>query len=358
MQTFAPGLKSHQATRHSREAPRPNTPRGNTPQSLLPDTFSQIPIHSPAKHDSDRRSPARGHSRQPPNPTADTSPPNPEATPTSSLPPEKGKETGGGPEEPAEDKPPLKADDAFPVVARITPKSQPTSPQHLQSGNKTDPVVSAVTQGALSQPPGETRRRHDSAPSLSSLPSPASVTPSPAASAPSPPRSTQSARGPRIPGPTPTSPPQPTPLSPRTTGPRSSPTSPPVPHLPSNPHAPTYYSQYLVERHEKFHGTDDNGWVTSSGLASSKPTSKPGNVSNGPPSSHQQRSPLSSKLARLKVYRTKTSNGTKAPAPPTTPSPARSAPTPTASPSTRKLADDVEVQGRKLATPPPPPPHQ
>ncbi len=42
-----------------------------------------------------------------------------------------------------------------------------------------------------------------------------------------------------------------------------------------------YYSQALVEKHEKFHGTDDYGWVKSSGLPIVKATLEAGNISSG-----------------------------------------------------------------------------
>jgi len=40
----------------------------------------------------------------------------------------------------------------------------------------------------------------------------------------------------------------------------------------------TFYSQSLVEQHEKFHGTDDNGWTTSSGLGIVKAQLEAGTV--------------------------------------------------------------------------------
>lgn len=41
-----------------------------------------------------------------------------------------------------------------------------------------------------------------------------------------------------------------------------------------------FYSQALVERHEKFHGTDDLGWVQSSGLGIAKAVLESGNISS------------------------------------------------------------------------------
>jgi hypothetical protein len=41
-----------------------------------------------------------------------------------------------------------------------------------------------------------------------------------------------------------------------------------------------YYSQSLVEKHEKFHGTEDNSWTTSSGLGIVKAYLEAGNVAS------------------------------------------------------------------------------
>lgn len=43
----------------------------------------------------------------------------------------------------------------------------------------------------------------------------------------------------------------------------------------------TYYSQSLVERHEKFHGTDDNAWTSASGLGIVKAHLEAGTVTSG-----------------------------------------------------------------------------
>jgi len=42
-----------------------------------------------------------------------------------------------------------------------------------------------------------------------------------------------------------------------------------------------YYSQTLVERHEKFHGTEDNKWTSASGLGIVKAHLEAGTVASG-----------------------------------------------------------------------------
>ena len=350
MLTFAPGLKSHQTATPAKH-PAQQPPRRHTP-NILPFTFSQIPLHSPAKYDSAVEAPPEA-TQETPAPTVsspNTTPAQSGTVPDVITPPGKGKETGGGPEEPAEDKPPLKAVDAFPVVARITLNPNPPAPA-LQSGNKTDPVVSAITQGALSQPPGkpvspfgaESFEPTFTGISYAFAGGKCNIT---GTFNPICPWGTASGGDTDVPSAT-------DPVVTKDNWPAIKADLAPGASSPFKSPRSTYYSQSLVERHEKFHGTDDNGWVTSSGLAIIKASLESRNVSNGLLTAAVEVAAVV-EIARLKAIEenlkwykgTGTAHDSYA---------GEIRAYADGKPEYQKLADAVEVQGRKLATPPPPP---
>src|SRR5260221_582472 len=171
MQTFALGPKQLQ---HTTSAKRP-TPAAFARHlqttgrlSTLASCFSSIPVYAPA-----RRQPA--YSKQDanvetaPQPEIAPAPAPPEAAPAvSSLdpqsnlsgtipdiitPPGEGKDTAPESEAPAKADVSLPSG-GMPVVANIHLNSNPSTVSQ-SGGNKTDPVISGVTQGALTQPGGK-----------------------------------------------------------------------------------------------------------------------------------------------------------------------------------------------------------
>ena len=345
MQTFAPGLKPVQTALPS-EKPltTKHPPRQHTP-SILPFTFSQIPIHSPAKRD-DPESEAPAQTA----PEATTKTPEARSGNSGSDPdvitPDEGRTTA--PEEEGD-----RADKDLPVVANIRINPLPVAAT-FQSGNtKTDAAVAALTQGALTQPDGGTLGATEFGkeafkPTFTSVShafagGKCTIT---ATFNPVCPWTTQSRGRTDVPSATDAVvtkdnwPDIKSDIAPKSTSPFKSPRT-------------AFYSQKLVERHEKFHGTEDEKWVTSSGLGIVKTKIESGTVSDSAAATTEvaallETARLLSISENLKWYKgTGTSHDSfkgeidayadgKA--------------------EYQKLADDVEVQGKKLATPPPPPP--
>jgi hypothetical protein len=346
MQTFAPGLKPVQ-TAPTSEKPllTKHPPRQHTP-SILPLTFSQIPVHSPAKRDEpESEAPA------PAAPEAAAKTPETQSGNSGSDPdvitPDEGRTTA--PETEADDK----ADKAVPVVANIRINPNPVAATSQSDNNKTDAAVAALTQGALTQPDGGTLAATEFGkeafkPTFTGVSHAfaggnCTIT---ATFNPVCPWTTQSRGRTDVPSATDAVvtkdnwPDIKSDLAPKSTSPFKSPRT-------------NFYSQKLVERHEKFHGTEDEKWVTSSGLGIVKTKIESGTVSDTPAATAAVAALLESARVlsiseNLKWYKgTGTSHDSfkgeidayadgKA--------------------EYQKLADDVEVQGKKLATPPPPPP--
>ncbi len=112
-----------------------------------------------------------------------------------------------------------------------------------------------------------------------------------------------------------------------------------------------YYSQALVERHEKFHGTDDLSWTTSTGIGFVKSTIEAGSVASASAAADvatlvdKARTKLIAE--NLKFYKGGGADHDSFAGEIRAYADGR--------PEYQKLADAVEVQGRKLAAPPPAP---
>jgi len=119
-----------------------------------------------------------------------------------------------------------------------------------------------------------------------------------------------------------------------------------------------YYSQALVERHEKFHGTDDLGWTTSTGLGVAKTSLEAGSVT--PPATPADAARVGADVTNLlNTARTKliAENFTFYKGAGTDHDSFAGEIRAYADGKTeyQKLADAVEAQGKKLAAPPPVP---
>ncbi len=344
MQTFAPGLKPVQTALPSEKQPIAKRPPRQHSPGILPFTFSQIPIHSPAKRDDpESEAPA------PAAPEAAAKTPETQSGNSGSDPdvitPDEGRTTA--PEEEGD-----RADKGLPVVANIHINPNPDAPA-TTGGNKTDAAVAALTQGALTQPDGGTLGATEFGkeafkPTFTGVSHAfaggnCTIT---ATFNPVCPWTTQSRGRTDVPSATDAVvtkdnwPDIKSDLAPRSTTPFKSPRT-------------AFYSQKLVERHEKFHGTEDEKWVTSSGLGIVKTKIESGTISDSPVATAAVAALLESARVlsiseNLKWYKgTGTSHDSfkgeidayadgKA--------------------EYQKLADDVEVQGKKLAAPPPPTP--
>lgn len=341
MQTFAPGLKQAKATPTTEKPQNIKHPPWQPTPGLLPEFFSHIPIHAPQKHDEETEAPTQETATKAPATQSGNSVSDPDVI----TPPGEGRTTAPESEEVAE-----KADQAVPVVASIRLNSNPVIPTS-RGGSKTDAVVSSVTPGVLSRPSGGTLGPNDFGtesfePTFTGVShafagGKCTIT---ATFNPICPWTTQS-RG-RHPVPSATDaivtkdnwPAIKSDLAPGTTSPFKSPRT-------------HYYSQDLVERHEKFHGIDDYGWVTSSGLGIIKTNLEAGNIANSEPAATTAIASLL-EATRLKVVNenfkwykgTGTSHDSFA---------GEIRAYADGKPEYQKLADDVEVQGKKLAAPPP-----
>jgi hypothetical protein len=346
MQTFVRELKPLRPAAPEKQSPQ-HHPRRLSP-SILPLTFSQIPLHSPIKRDSTEEAPT------PAAPEAATKTPDAQSATSGSdpdviTPPGEGRTTA--PETETDEK----ADKDVPVVANIRLNPNPVAPTST-GGSKTDSVVSSVTPGALQRPSGGTLGPTEFGtesfePTFTGVShafagGKCTIT---ATFNPICPWITQSRGRTDVPSATDAVvtkdnwPDIKSDLAPRTTTPFKSPRT-------------HFYSQSLVERHEKFHGTDDYGWVNSSGLGIIKTNLEAGNIANSEPAATTGIASLL-EATRLKVvdenFKWYKGTGTahdsfageiRAYA--------------DGKPEYQKLADDVETQGKKLATPPPAaPPH-
>jgi hypothetical protein len=293
MQTFAPGPKQLQNTTISKRPASAAVTRHlqNSASGLLHlgRSFSDIPIHAPA-----RRQPAyskRDANAEPElQPQIAPAPAPPEVAPAvSSLepqaslsgtipdiitPPGEGKNTA--PESAAAEKAdgPMPVG-AIPVVANIHLNSSPPRAVHDQ-GNKTDAVISGVTQGALSQPGGKAVDPFGAesyepsftgvAWAFASGKCTISATFNPIC-----PWGTASGGCTDVPSAT-------APVVTKDNWSAIRDDLKPGASSPFKSKRDKYYSQTLVERHEKFHGTDDNGWTTSSGMGIIKAQLEAGSV--------------------------------------------------------------------------------
>jgi hypothetical protein len=277
-------------------------------------------------------------------PTPPTQSGNSGSDPDILTPPEEGRTTA--PEEEGD-----RSDKGLPVVANIRINHNPVASASHSGNSKTDDVVSAVTKGTLSQPSGGTLSatefgKESFKPTFTGVShafagGKCTIT---ATFNPVCPWITQSRGRDDVPSATDAIvtkdnwPDIKSDLAPRATTPFKSPRT-------------HFYSKSLVERHEKFHGTDDDGWVTSSGLDIVKTKLESGTVANSEPAATTavadllEAARLKSISENLKWYK---GAGTdhdsfegeiRAYA--------------DGKPEYQKLADDVEVQGKKLATPPP-----
>ncbi len=342
MQTFAPGLKPVQAALTSEKPLTTRHPPTQHTPSILALSFSQFPIHSPAKLDSEEEPPTQATAKTP-----ETQSTNSGSDPDILTRPEEGRTTA--PEQEGADK----SDKRLPVVANISVNHSPVTPASHGDNSKTDAAVAALTQGALSQPDGGTLGATEFGkeafkPTFTSVSHAfaggnCTIT---ATFNPVCPWTTQSRGRTDVPSATDAVvtkdnwPDIKSDLAPKATTPFKSPRT-------------AFYSQKLVERHEKFHGTEDEKWVTSSGLGIVKTKIESGTVADSPAATTEVAALLEtarrlSISENLKWYKgTGTSHDSfkgeiDAYA--------------DGKPEYQKLADDVEVQGKKLATPPPPPP--
>ena len=342
MQTFIREATSPKTTTPTKHPPQ-QRPKQNTP-AILPLTFSQFPIHSPAKLDSEEEAPT------PAAPEAAAKTPDTQSNNSGSDPdvitPDEGRTTA--PEEEGD-----RADKGLPVVANIRINPNPVAASSHSGNSKTDAAVSAVTKGTLTQPDGGTLSatefgKESFKPTFTGVShafagGKCTIT---ATFNPVCPWTTQSRGRTDVPSATDAVvtkdnwPDIKSDLAPKSTSPFKSPRT-------------AFYSQKLVERHEKFHGTEDDKWVTSSGLGIVKTKIESGTVSDSIAATAEVAALLEtarrlSISENLKWYKgTGTSHDSfkgeiDAYA--------------DGKDEYQKLADAVEVQGKKLATPPPPTP--
>ncbi len=363
MQTFAPGPKQLQNTAISKRPASAPVARHlqNSASGLshLGRSFSDIPIHAPARCQPaySKRDATAEPELQPeiaPAPTPPVSSLEPQASVSGTIPdvitpPGQGRTTAPEVEADKADTP-LRIG-AIPVVANIHLNSSPPTVVH-DGGSKTDAVISSVTQGALSQPPGGTLGPTEFG-TESYEPTFTGISYALAAGKctitatfnPICPWTTQS-RG-RTDVPTAT---DAVVTKDNWTGIRDD--LKPGAASPFKSARTSYYSKALVERHEKFHGTDDNGWTTSSGMGIIKASLEAGTVAAA--GAKAQVDALV-EAARVKVvaenYKWYKGGGAahdsyageiRAYA--------------DGKPEYQKLADDVEKQGKALAAPPAPGP--